>query len=146
MRCSPSLCYLSPSSIQWPSFPQLSVLFLLTNRINEQTVTDFLQFTTSYQLPPFIFKCFLLSILTPHSSLQKLLFTNIVSGCFIAPFRKGGWRKKWKNKRWKDRWGQRTTLKAAEGEIDFKQALRNKCKSSSMALLGFSFLSNSLVI
>lgn len=48
-------------SATWPSVPQLSVLLLVTHRINAQIITlthkrytACPQYTTSYQLPPFI--------------------------------------------------------------------------------------------
>lgn len=101
MRCSPSLWYLRTSPVQWPSFPQLSVPFLLTNRANDQTVEHTPHSLSSIYHLLSIASLYLLVFSslhlhpppTPHPPIPlppKLLFTNIISGCFIAPFMDGG--------------------------------------------------------
>lgn len=126
------------------SFPQLSVLFLLTNRTNEQTVAltphspssiyHLLSIASFYLL---VFSS--LHLNPPFLSLQSFYLRTSFQVVLWLPSRAEDGEEKWKNKRWKDGWGWRTTLKAAEGEIDFRQAMRNKCESSSVPLLAFSF-------
>lgn len=80
-------------------FPQLSVLFLLTLRTNEQTATDTLHSPSSIYHLLSVASLYLLVLSSFHLNTHiffpaKLLFTNIIFGCFMAPFRNGGWKKK----------------------------------------------------